>query len=59
MLYLQRLPECGCLALSDNIHGLVVQGPTVRETIEIARDGARKLIELEDRDRTRALFPDA
>lgn len=35
----------GAFATSDDIPGLVAQGRTVTETIEIARDVARKLIE--------------
>ena len=33
------------LATSDELPGLVAQGRTVAETLEIARDVARKLIE--------------
>ena len=33
------------LATSDELPGLVAQGRTVSETLEIARDVARKLIE--------------
>ena len=44
-IHLERLPEGVYLATSDDIHGLVAQGRTVAETIEIARDVARKLIE--------------
>ncbi len=33
------------LATSDDVQGLVAQGRTVAETLEIARDVARKLIE--------------
>ena len=33
------------LATSDDLPGLVAQGRTVAETVEIARDVARKLIE--------------
>jgi predicted RNase H-like HicB family nuclease len=42
---LEKLPEGLYLATSDDIQGLVAQGRTVSETIEIARDVARKLIE--------------
>ena len=38
------LPE-GFLATSDELAGLVAQGRTVAETLDIARDVARKLIE--------------
>ena len=44
-IHLERLPEGVYLATSDDIQGLVAQGRTVAETIEIARDVARKLIE--------------
>ena len=44
-IHLERLPEGVYLATSDDIQGLVAQGRTVSETIEIARDVARKLIE--------------
>ncbi len=33
------------LATSDDIPGLVAQGRTIAETLEIARDVARKLLE--------------
>jgi len=44
-IHLERLPEGVYLATSDDIQGLVAQGRTVSETLEIARDVARKLIE--------------
>ena len=44
-IHLKKLPEGPYLATSDDIQGLVAQGRTVAETIEIARDVARKLIE--------------
>jgi predicted RNase H-like HicB family nuclease len=40
MLHLESLPEDGYLAPSDAIQGLVAQGRTVAETLEIARDVA-------------------
>ena len=46
-LHIEKLPEGVYLATSDDIPGLVAQGRTVNETIEIARDVARKLIEAE------------
>ena len=42
---IERLPEGVYLATSDDIPGLVAQGRTIAETLEIARDVARKLIE--------------
>ena len=44
-LHIERLPEGVYLATSDDVQGLVAQGRTVSETIEIARDVARKLFE--------------
>jgi predicted RNase H-like HicB family nuclease len=46
-LHIEKLPEGVYLATSDDVPGLVAQGRTVSETIEIARDLARKLIEAE------------
>ena len=45
MLHIERLPEGVYLATSDDIPGLVAQGRTITETLEIARDVARKLLE--------------
>ncbi len=44
-IHIQRLPEGVYLATSEDVQGLVAQGRTVAETLEIARDVARKLIE--------------
>jgi len=44
-LHIEKLPEGHYLATSDDIQGLVAQGRTIAETIEIARDVAKKLIE--------------
>jgi len=44
-IHLEKLPEGLYLATSDDIQGLVAQGRTVSETLEIARDVAKKLIE--------------
>lgn len=44
-LHIEKLPEGIYLATSDDIPGLVAQGRTIAETVEIARDVARKLIE--------------
>ncbi len=41
----QKLPEGGYLATSPVLNGLVAQGRTLAETLEIAQDVARKLIE--------------
>lgn len=44
-LHIERLPEGVYLATSDDVQGLVAQGRTITETIEIARDVAKKLLE--------------
>ena len=44
-LHIEKLPEGVYLASSDDIPGLVAQGRTVAETLEIARDVAKKLLE--------------
>jgi predicted RNase H-like HicB family nuclease len=44
-LHVELLPEGCCLATSDAIAGLVAQGQTVTETLEIARDAAKRLLE--------------
>jgi predicted RNase H-like HicB family nuclease len=44
-IHIEKLPEGVYLATSDEIQGLVAQGRTVAEVIEIARDVAKKLIE--------------
>jgi predicted RNase H-like HicB family nuclease len=44
-LHIEKLPEGLYLATSDDIQGLIAQGRTIQETLEIARDVARKLLE--------------
>lgn len=44
-LHIERLPEGYYLATSDDIQGLFAQRRTVSETMEIAKDVARRLIE--------------
>ena len=51
-IHLERLPEGVYLATSDDLPGLVAQARTATETLEIARDVARKLIEAQ-RERQR------
>ena len=41
----EKLPEGVFLATSDEVQGLVAQGRTITETLEIARDVARRLLE--------------
>ena len=44
-IHIEKLPEGVYLATSEQVEGLVAQGRTVAETIEIARDVARKILE--------------
>ena len=44
-LHIEKLPEGVYLATSEDVSGLVAQGRTINETIEIARDVAKKLLE--------------
>jgi len=41
----EQLPEGVFLATSEEVPGLVAQGRTIAEALEIARDVAKKLIE--------------
>ncbi len=49
-LHIEKLPEGFYLATSESVQGLVAQGRTIAETIEIARDVAKKLIEAQEND---------
>jgi len=44
-IHIKKLPDGIYLATSKDIQGLVAQGRTATEALEIARDVARKLIE--------------
>ncbi len=44
-LHIEKLPEGLYLATSEDIPGLIAQGRTIAETLEIARDVAKKLLE--------------
>ncbi len=44
-IHVEKLPEGVYLATSEEVPGLVAQGRTATEALEIARDVARKLIE--------------
>ncbi|MGQ9555528.1 MAG: type II toxin-antitoxin system HicB family antitoxin [Anaerolineae bacterium] len=44
-IHIERLPEGYYLATSEELPGLVAQGRTIAETMEIAQDVARKLLE--------------
>lgn len=42
---IEKLEEGSYLATSNELQGLIAQGRTIAETMEIAQDAARKLIE--------------
>lgn len=44
-IHIEKLPEGVYMATSDDLQGLVAQGRTISETLEIARDVAKKLLE--------------
>ena len=55
-IQVEELPEGLYLATSDELPGLVAQGRTVAEALDIARDVARKLIDARrEREGTPAL----
>jgi len=56
-LHIEHLPEGVYLATSDDVQGLIAQGRTIAETIEIARDVAKKLIEAQIGDNLIRLLP--
>jgi predicted RNase H-like HicB family nuclease len=47
-LHIEKLPEGLFLGTSDEVEGLVAQGRTITETLEIARDVAKKIFELRE-----------
>jgi len=58
-LHVEKLPEGVYLATSDEVPGLVAQGRTVTETLEIARDVARRLLEAQAERQGRPVLRDA
>jgi predicted RNase H-like HicB family nuclease len=46
-IHIEKLPEGVYLATSDDISGLIAQGRTITETLEIACDIANKFLEAE------------
>ena len=56
-IHIEKLPEGLWLATSDDLAGLVAQGRTVNETIEIARDVAKKLLETDGLGATSSNLP--
>ena len=57
-VHVEKLPEGVYLATSDEVQGLVAQGRTITETLEIARDVARKLLEAQAKRRGLEETPD-
>lgn len=55
-LHIEKLPEGFYLATSESIQGLIAQGRTIAETLEIARNVAKKLIEAQE-DQSQRLNP--
>ena len=53
-VHIEKLPEGVYLATSEDIPGLVAQGRTITETLEIARDVAKKLLEAKAERRQQA-----
>lgn len=50
-IHIERLPEGLYLATSESIQGLVAQGRTITETLEIAGDVALKLLKAQLNER--------
>ena len=44
-IHIEKLPEGYYLATSTEVQGLIAQGRTVTETLEIARDIVKKLLD--------------
>jgi len=53
-LHIEKLPEGDYLATSEDIPGLIAQGRAIAETVEIARDVAKKLVEAQAERRAAA-----
>ena len=51
-IHIEKLPEGFYLATSYDIQGLFAQGRTITETIEIARDIVKKLLESQTQDQS-------
>lgn len=58
-VHIEKLPEGVYLATSEDIPGLVAQGRTITETLEIARDVAKKLLEAKAERRQQVKLKDA
>lgn len=58
-IQVDELPEGLYLATSEELPGLVAQGRTIAEALDIARDVARKLIEARRERESEISFPAA
>jgi len=56
-IHIEKLPEGVYLATSADVPGLVAQGRTVTETMEIARDIARKILEAQAERKQSSTLP--
>lgn len=56
-IHIEKLPEGVYLGTSEDIQGLVAQGRTVAETLEIARDFARRLLEAQEERKSKTTLP--
>ena len=56
-IHIEKLPEGVYLATSDDVRGLVAQCRTIWETLEIARDVARKLLEAQQQQQGPTKLP--
>jgi len=54
-IHIKKLPEGVYLATSDGIQGLVAQGRTITETLEIARDIVKELMKSQTRNANRVI----
>ena len=54
-IHIEKLPEGVYLATSDDIQGLVAQGRTITETLEIARDIVKELMKSQTRNANRVI----
>ena len=54
-IHIEQLPEDLYLVTSDDIKGLVAQGRTITETLEIARDVVKKLMESQTNNANRVI----
>lgn len=52
-IHVQKLPEGLYLATSEDIQGLVAQGMTITETLEIARDVVKKLLKVQNNGKSK------